>query len=117
MDAEHSDEGLYACRDPLMYAECEVASNSKERVTLTNSGYPRHTYRMPPLYTRGWVVQERILPSRTVILGRTVAWEYRETRQVEFNGAERAIPLGTIKSDFFNAVTKSKENWGRLIMS
>ncbi|KAH8762689.1 heterokaryon incompatibility protein-domain-containing protein [Hyaloscypha sp. PMI_1271] len=109
LDAKHSDEGLYACRDPLMYAECEMARASKEQAIVIYSGCPHPTRdKVPPLYTRGWVVQERILPPRTVILGRTVGWECRETRQTEFRGAGHATPLSTIKSDFFNAITESK---------
>lgn len=109
LDAKHSDEGLYACRDPLMYAECEMARASKEQAIVIYSGCPHPTrYKVPPLYTRGWVVQERILPPRTVILGRTVGWECRETRQTEFRGAGHATPLSTIKSDFFNAIMESK---------
>jgi hypothetical protein len=109
LEAGHSDEGLYACRDPLMYAECELARASKEQAIVIYSGCPHPTFdRVPPLYTRGWVVQERILPPRTVILGRTVGWECRETRQTEFRGAGHATPLSTIKSDFFNAIIESK---------
>ncbi|KAH8665169.1 heterokaryon incompatibility protein-domain-containing protein [Tricladium varicosporioides] len=109
LDAKHSDEGLYACRDPLMYAECELARTSKEQVMVTHMGYSRDIHnKVPPLYTRGWVVQERILPPRTIILGRTVAWECRETTKAEFNGAARATPFSTIKSGFFNTVTESK---------
>ncbi|PMD16777.1 HET-domain-containing protein [Hyaloscypha hepaticicola] len=113
LDAEHSDAGLYACRDPLMYADCELARISEEQAIFINSG-PSYgsNERVPPLFTRGWVVQERILPPRTVVFGRTVAWECRETRLMEFKGAERTIPGRTIplsiKLDFFNAVTESK---------
>jgi hypothetical protein len=50
LDAEHSDAGLYACRDPLMYAECELARTSEEQAIVINSG-PFHLIpeKVPPL--------------------------------------------------------------------
>jgi hypothetical protein len=108
LDATNSDQGLFACRDLLMYAECELARPSDGHAIVVTRINDHLVGRIinSPLYQRGWVLQERILPPRTVIFGRTVAWDCRKGVQYESDRSVLATSFSIMKVDFFDAVTK-----------
>jgi len=77
--AKTAADGLFARRDPLKYAHCLLAKTVSEP--------DRHIFACPvsrtdltrslaewPLEQRGWVVQERLLPPRTVTFGPYLTW-------------------------------------------
>ncbi|KAK3358844.1 heterokaryon incompatibility protein-domain-containing protein [Lasiosphaeria hispida] len=90
--AASSAAGMFSARDPLMYSPCPLASllpgNSGGRVA---SLYPHShsrgadSFAQWPLHTRGWVVQERILPRRTLGFGPVLAWECWQASRDEFD--------------------------------
>ena len=86
LGASHNDEGLFAVRDPLIYIPCrlfqaasgEIIYADQDRTLCPGLG----TW---PLYTRGWVMQERLLSPRTLKFGPYLSWECREETLDEFN--------------------------------
>jgi hypothetical protein len=87
--ALHSNEGMFSERDPLRYASCQLFSNGSGTDAIhvlspyLSTGIPLNT--QWPLDTRGWVVQERILPRRTIKFGPYISWECREAFHDEFS--------------------------------
>jgi hypothetical protein len=86
LGASSSEEGLFALRDPLLYSPCFLfqtkqgeniygGQNSSIRVVLDDW----------PLHQRGWVAQERILPSRTLNFGPYLIWQCQEKTIDEYN--------------------------------
>jgi hypothetical protein len=67
--ATDSNDGLFSERDPLIYFLCPLAE-LRCRIVVA---YPHKTRIQPAknwlLHERGWVVQERIMPPRTLLLG------------------------------------------------
>jgi hypothetical protein len=73
LGASDNSHGLFAHRDPLLYAPCRLipgADGSSEYLyPVWSQG---ETLKAWPLHQRGWVVQERVLPPRTVKFGLTL---------------------------------------------
>lgn len=88
LGASNSDDGLFANRDPLMYAPCpliSLAGDSDVCVYSTRSLVFTAAYEEWPLYKRGWVMQERVIAPRTVKFGPFLSWECRELKTDEFD--------------------------------
>jgi len=87
LGARGNGEGLFARRDPLMYHDCHLFSIDGEDFSVISKEF-RHTGEVTdewPLYERGWVFQERVLPARTIKFGPFLAWECREMKIDEFS--------------------------------
>ncbi|PVH78272.1 HET-domain-containing protein, partial [Cadophora sp. DSE1049] len=105
-----SDEGLFAQRDPYIYQPCPI-SNSSDATTLFayphrglgNQGDFSLCFFESPLHKRGWVMQERLLPPRTLSFGSIVVWECCEHYRDEFC-LSRGIEGGTLKGGFSSLV-------------
>ena len=101
--ASSSDDGLFAQRDPLLYQPCQI---TKGLASSNLFAYPHRTLRFQQdfeecfekaaLYKRGWVMQERLLPPRTLNFGTLLVWECREHYRDEF-GLTREIEGKTLK--------------------
>lgn len=66
---------------------CHLFSVDGEDFSVIGKEF-RHTGELPdewPLYERGWVFQERVLPSRTIKFGPFPAWECRKMKIDKFN--------------------------------
>jgi len=108
--ASCSDEGLFAQRDPYVYRPCPM-SNSSDATTLFafphrglgNEGDFNLCFFESPLHKRGWVMQERLLPPRTLSFGSIVVWECCENYRDEFC-LSCGIEGGTLKGDFSSLV-------------
>ncbi|KAK4442322.1 hypothetical protein QBC34DRAFT_444254 [Podospora aff. communis PSN243] len=87
LGARGNGEGLFARRDSLMYHACHLLSIDGEDLSVITKEF-RHRGEVTdewPLYERGWVFQERVLPARTIKFGPFLAWECREMKVDEFN--------------------------------
>lgn len=82
--ASDSREGLFAARDPLQLAPCLISG------TIIIEAFRRSTYLPEPwhLETRGWVVQEQLLPARSIKFGSYLSWECMELSINEFGLTE-----------------------------
>lgn len=79
--ASDSSEGLFVVRDPLMQASCMLSDTMFAGSGLGLEG----PYTKPwPLETRGWVVQEHVLPARSIKFGSYMSWECLELLVNEF---------------------------------
>jgi hypothetical protein len=85
--ASGSNDGLFSRRDPLMYDQCFMFHLNGEDFYIINKEFRRKAEPSEewPLYNRGWVLQERILPPRTIKFGPFLSWECREMKVDEFN--------------------------------
>ncbi|ROV91543.1 hypothetical protein VMCG_09423 [Cytospora schulzeri] len=83
--ASDSREGLFAARDPLQLAPCILANVAAAHFWETS---PWH------LETRGWVVQEQLLPARSIKFGSYISWECMELSTNEFG-----LDVTLIKTD------------------
>jgi hypothetical protein len=86
--ASDANQGLFAQRDPLAYLPCWMLRNSagNDFFLWPNKGgteFHKVWFSNAPLHQRGWVVQERVLPRRTLNFGVMVAWECCETLRNE----------------------------------
>jgi hypothetical protein len=113
--APDSSDGLFAQRDPLMFVTCQLAQTEASCMEVCpaitkSSGDEFFSW---PLHKRGWVVQKRILPLRTLNFGSFIWWECRERYMHEFydcgNISSRTswkdVPLC---GKFFNRILKGK---------
>ena len=79
--AAKNSDGLFAQRDPLMYTTCPIFSSSQsERFHAFPVKYSREAISVEDhwlLYKRGWVVQERVLPTRHLKFGPFLEWRAR----------------------------------------
>jgi hypothetical protein len=66
LGASGSNDGLFSLRDPLLYLSCDLFNTYEGKTVVF-----RHSRGNPvwPLHQRRWVIQERILPSRTLGFG------------------------------------------------
>ena len=73
-----ADDGLFAQRDPLLFQPCQMTAHltknlyvhSCQEQELFRSGFDNSA-----LHKRGWVMQERLLPPRTLNFGAFIIWE------------------------------------------
>ncbi|ROW17855.1 hypothetical protein VPNG_00809 [Cytospora leucostoma] len=98
--ASNSTEGLFAARDPLQQAECLIGTSL---ITLRLEPY-RPQARDWALDTRGWALQEEILPARSIRFGSYVSWTCRELSVNEFGQIENEREEGNLPRDFFTRI-------------
>lgn len=83
LESTSSDQGMFAIRDPLMYAPLLLGSmENGTRLFAVPSLLAWHL-RTQPLHKRAWVTQERILAPRTIGFGQYLRWECREAQWTE----------------------------------
>ncbi|ROW17528.1 hypothetical protein VPNG_00894 [Cytospora leucostoma] len=84
--APGSGDGLFAVRDPLRQVPCRLLGTMHARSwnSLVESPWA--------LETRGWAIQEQLLPARSVRFGSYLVWECRELIMNEFWVEERPEP-------------------------
>jgi hypothetical protein len=75
LGATNSHEGLYTIRDPLIYSPCYLFDNEEGESIYGRMPLGREPW---SLHKRGWVLQERILPLRTLNFGPYVVWQCQE---------------------------------------
>ncbi len=85
LDGRSSGDGLFARRDPLVYASFLAGDTvqGKGMCVLPSRSRGSVWCKEWPLHRRGWVVQERILSPRTLGFGRYLTWECREATRDE----------------------------------
>jgi hypothetical protein len=85
--ASSNEDGLFSMRDPLMYDQCFMFRLDAEDYFVISKEFRRAAEPVEdwPLYKRGWVFQERLLPPRTIKFGPFLSWECREMKVDEFN--------------------------------
>ncbi|KAE8446448.1 hypothetical protein EG329_011911 [Mollisiaceae sp. DMI_Dod_QoI] len=89
LGAKNCDEGLFSHRDPLLSKPCRLSKHPVEGQMFV---YPREwnqsvhydPWSSSPLNRRGWVLQERLLPPRTLNFGWGVIWNCREKVLYEY---------------------------------
>jgi hypothetical protein len=105
LGAASSDEGLFALRDPLLYSACFLFETEQGEDIYggqaSNIGILLDDW---PLHQRGWVMQERILASRTLNFGPYLIWQCKEKLADEYNiiarsGYKRGFNLNERFSD------------------
>lgn len=100
-DASDSSEGLFAARDPLRQTACVLG---KVLAAIEQEWLRPNAQEDCILETRGWALQEHILPSRSIKFGHYLTWECREFEIDEFGG-RKAISEGfERKCDFFSKI-------------
>jgi hypothetical protein len=86
LGAASGDEGLFAIRDPLLYSPCflfqteqgeDIHGGQDSTLGLVMDAWPLHQ--------RGWVMQERILASRTLNFGPYLIWQCQEKLADEYD--------------------------------
>ncbi|KAK7730864.1 hypothetical protein SLS53_008942 [Cytospora paraplurivora] len=84
--ASDSGDGLFAVRDPLRQVPCRLLGTMHTRSwnSLVESPWA--------LETRGWAIQEQLLPARSIKFGSYLVWECRELIMNEFWIEERPEP-------------------------
>lgn len=101
--ASNSTEGLFAVRDPLRQAECAIGTSL---ITVTLDSDRDQSYWA--LETRGWALQEEILPARSIRFGSYVRWNCRELSVNEFGHFERDTRgESAFSQDFFSRIIES----------
>ncbi|KAK5657921.1 hypothetical protein OQA88_2470 [Cercophora sp. LCS_1] len=84
---QKSSDGMFCHRDPLRFVPCQMYETDEGMPVSILSPYLSSALRYGidwPLDTRGWVVQERILPPRTIRFGAYMSFECREQNVDEF---------------------------------
>jgi Heterokaryon incompatibility protein (HET) len=111
LGAANSFEGCFMRRNPLLFRDCKVPGTN---FVLTNAvdGYDREHHAIgpaaSPLQTRAWVVQEQLLPPRTLFFGSAgLYWQCLECEADEWE------PLGAQVS--FNGWSREKQNLKKLL--
>jgi Heterokaryon incompatibility protein (HET) len=107
-----SEEGLFALRDPLLYSPCFLFQ-TKQGENIYGGQDSRFACVLDdawPLHQRGWVTQERILPSKTLKFGPYLIWECRGKIIYEYNvnaGIRSMGGFGMI-GQFYDFVTSGR---------
>lgn len=87
--AEDSDDGLFTQRDPLIYTPCRMTLYAGKAIYAFPSQSAQQNFwccfKETTLHKRGWVMQELILPARTLSFGSVLFWDCREHCRDEFN--------------------------------
>ncbi|KAN0090087.1 HET domain containing protein [Hyaloscypha variabilis] len=100
LGAKHSEEGLFARRDPLIYQPCNLFRRDGKdffvKSQVDDSQFSDDWFEKSPLHQRGWVMQERALSPRTLNFGATVIWECSEGVKYEHT---MDFELGTNSQD------------------
>ena len=82
VSASHNEQGLFESRDPLATVPCWLFKDGKGDdyyVDGMEVGMAQMFRKDAPLYTRGWVLQERFLSRRILGYGkRSMTWDCRE---------------------------------------
>ncbi|KAK3352221.1 heterokaryon incompatibility protein-domain-containing protein [Lasiosphaeria hispida] len=110
--ATDNTQGLFAQRDPLLYAPCWLDPSGHSRVPTLGAHSEDDAYwtrRKWPLNTRGWVLQETMLPPRTIQFGPFVSWQCRELAAHEFQ-RDRPTVYPTTQCGSFHEVITDSEN-------
>lgn len=83
--ASNSGEGLFAVRDPLQQFPCGISRSSRVYTNDAEIDWEaRREKDLWPLETRGWVVQEQLLPLRSIKFGSYISWRCMELAVNEF---------------------------------
>ncbi|KUI60753.1 hypothetical protein VP1G_11159 [Cytospora mali] len=98
--APDSEQGLHTVRDPLLQTPCILSGNLK----VSTGRMKLESYRV--LETRGWAMQEHLLPSRSINFGSYVYWTCRELSVDEFGRYKSEEHLGAATQEFFPLVLK-----------
>lgn len=85
LGATCNSDGLFASRNPQLYAPCFLAMNARGESIYAYPWYIDLSEHPHPLHLRGWVLQERLLPSRTIGFGAYLTWNCREAAVNEFD--------------------------------
>lgn len=73
--AGNGEEGLFAQRDPLIYTPCQIAtSEGRPLYAFPSRNRIDDCFFKSALREKGWVVQERVLPTRTLSFGSIIVW-------------------------------------------
>ncbi|KAH8647021.1 heterokaryon incompatibility protein-domain-containing protein, partial [Tricladium varicosporioides] len=121
LGASEASQGLYAKRDPLRYAPCPVLVKEDAHPVCIFPSFSTETigdspYLQWPLYTRGWVLQERILPPRTVKFGTYISWECRKSdiNEFSFRGVDEENREKGLCRRFYENVWKTHDSGSTL---
>lgn len=99
--ASNSGEGLFAARDPLLQAPCLLLGGT---MAAQSAAEYRWQGDFPwPLETRGWAVQEHLLPARSIKFASYLIWECKELSVSEF-GLEGRLDTDRLQRDFTSLV-------------
>lgn len=104
--ASSAMDGLFSMRDPLRHTPCHLFRTEAGESIYVLSPYitTRSQHARPwALDRRGWVVQERILPPRTINFGSYLSWECREGLRDEFD-IEEVAGFDRLVTGFFTLV-------------
>ena len=102
--APSSHDGMFAQRDPLLYAPCLLSDPKSSPLTcyvLLSREYWTHRQTKWPLHQRGWVMQERMLALRKLCFGPFLSCECREAERVNSDTSGRF----TFPVTFFNLLS------------
>lgn len=103
--ASSSAEGLFAVRDPLLQAPCLLGSTMAAQSAAEykwQSDFPW------VLETRGWAIQEHLLPTRSIKFASYLIWECKELSINEF-GRESQLDTDNLQRDFTSLVLEPEE--------
>lgn len=103
--ASNSGEGLFAVRDPLLQAPCLLFGTT---VAQSRDEYQRQQAHPWALETRGWAMQEHLLPARAVKFASYLAWECRELSINEF-GLESQLDTDSLPREFSSLILEPGE--------
>ena len=86
LGAASNDEGLFALRDPLLYSACFLFQTEQgENIYGGQDSTIGLVLDAWPLHQRSWVMQERVLASRTLNFGPYLIWQCQEKLADEYN--------------------------------
>lgn len=104
--ASSGTDGLFSQRDPLRHTPCHLFTTESGDFIYVPSTYvtarTQHR-RVWALDRRGWVVQERVLPPRTINFGSYLSWECRQGHRDEFD-IDEVPPIDRLVTSFFSLV-------------
>lgn len=107
--AEDSNGGLFAVRDPLRHASCILSGGRRVTWLSCEQGRRLESDERPwILETRGWAVQEHLLPPRLIKFGSYITWQCRELSIDEFGERPdgHSQEISKISPDFYSLVLK-----------
>ncbi|ROW12530.1 hypothetical protein VMCG_00738 [Cytospora schulzeri] len=103
--ASNSGEGLFAARDPLLQAPCVLLGTM---VAQSRDEYQRQQTYPWVLETRGWAMQEHLLPTRCIKFASYLIWECRELSINEF-GLESQLDTDNLPRDFSSLILEPED--------
>lgn len=104
--ASSSADGMFSLRDPVRHTPCLLFTTERDCVFVSSPYVSTRSQSRSAwaLDRRGWVVQERLLPPRTLSFGSSLSWECRHSNRDEFD-LEPVANFDKLMVNFFTRVT------------